>query len=226
MSSDAEALCRAAADTIPGAKAFRGGGMRFTRRGFEARVEFIPGGLDILFDTRDLAVEAITVATAGLWHDVRGLFGLKDFQIGDAAFDARFELRTSHGEFAERVLGPEIRSVLMAAALHGDFQWRLSPAGFLFRVRKWPQDAHQLDRWLMASFQLLDALPGADGKGRVQIGVVRLKIEADSVCRICGATLAEGAVVRCAKCATPHHQDCWQFNGRCSTFACGETRAR
>lgn len=226
MKAELEEMCRAAAEGIPGAKTFRGGGLRFTRRDFEARVEFIPGVMDILYDTRDLAVEALHVATAGLWHDVRGLFGLKDYQIGDAAFDARFEIRTSHGEFAERVLGPEIRSVLMTSALFGDFQWRLSAAGFLFRVRKWPRNRIQLDRWLMTSFQLLDALPGSDGKGRVLIGAVRMKIEADSVCRVCGASLAEGAVVRCAKCSTPHHKDCWEFNGRCSTFACGETRAR
>ena len=112
MSSDVEAICRAAAEGISGAKAFAGGGLRFSRRGFEARVEFVPGSMDILFDTRDLAVESIQVAPAGLWHDLKDLFGRKDFQIGDPDFDGEFEVYASTGEFAPRVLGPQLRSVL------------------------------------------------------------------------------------------------------------------
>jgi hypothetical protein len=116
--------------------------------------------------------------------------------------------------------------VLRSAIIFGNFLWRLSPAGFLLRVRGWPPGRKELDRWLMVAFQRLDALPGADGKGRVTLSAVRRKIDAESICKICGASLAEGAVVRCAKCSTPHHRDCWDFNGRCSTFECGETRSR
>lgn len=221
-----EELCREAATGLAGAKAFSGGGLRFSRRDFEARVDFVPGSMDILFDTRDLAVESIRIRPAGLWHDLQDMFGRKDFQIGDPEFDAQFEIHASAGEFAPRVLGPQLRSVLRSAALFGQFYWRLSPAGFLLRVKGWPPNRTELDRWLMLAFQLLDALPGSDGKGRVTIGAVRMKIDAEAMCRICGASLAEGAVVKCAKCSTPHHKDCWEFNGRCSTFACGETRSR
>jgi hypothetical protein len=221
-----EEICREAAEGIAGAKSFPGGGLRFTRRGFEARVDFPPGSMDILFDTRDLAVESIQIEPAGVWHDVRTLFGWKDFQIGDEEFDGMFEIHASAGEFAPRVLCPQLRSVLRSATIFGKFYWRLSPAGFLLRVKGWPPDRKELDRWLVVAFQLLDAIPGSDGKGRVTIGVVRMKIDAESICKICGVSLAEGGVVKCHKCSTPHHQDCWEFNGRCSTFACGETRSR
>jgi hypothetical protein len=40
-------------------------------------------------------------------------------------------------------------------------------------------------------------------------------------CQICGAGL-EGVLVRCARCATPHHADCWEYTGTCSTYGCGE----
>lgn len=221
-----EEICREAASGIAGAKALVNGGLRFARRGFEARVDFVPGSMDILFDTRDLAVESVQIAPAGLWHDVRHLFGWKDFQVGDAEFDGMFEIHASAGEFAPRILCPQLRSVLRSAAIFGSFLWRLSPAGFLLRVKGWPPDRKELDRWLVVAFQLLDAIPGSDGKGRVRIGVVRTRIDAESVCRVCGASLAEGGLVKCARCATPHHRDCWEFNGRCSTFACGETRSR
>jgi len=40
------------------------------------------------------------------------------------------------------------------------------------------------------------------------------------ICQICGGTLSEGSVVYCAKCNTPHHKDCWQFNKSCATYGC------
>ncbi len=52
------------------------------------------------------------------------------------------------------------------------------------------------------------------------------EIRTDSaMCKICGDSLDE-EVVYCRKCETPHHTDCWIFNGECSTYACGERRYR
>lgn len=39
------------------------------------------------------------------------------------------------------------------------------------------------------------------------------------ICQVCG-TDAPLAWVRCERCETPHHRDCWNYNGACSTFAC------
>ena len=42
-------------------------------------------------------------------------------------------------------------------------------------------------------------------------------------CRICGDEI-HSDLVFCRHCKTPHHLECWQYNGQCSTYACGETR--
>jgi hypothetical protein len=44
-------------------------------------------------------------------------------------------------------------------------------------------------------------------------------------CQVCGCGLERG-VVRCRECGTPHHLDCWNYTGRCSTYACGSRIAR
>ena len=44
-------------------------------------------------------------------------------------------------------------------------------------------------------------------------------------CQICGDPMVSDLVV-CYRCDTPHHRECWKFNGKCSTFACGHTRFR
>jgi hypothetical protein len=46
----------------------------------------------------------------------------------------------------------------------------------------------------------------------------------DPVCQVCGARIPADNRVYCRRCRTPHHKDCWEFNGRCSTYACGEPR--
>jgi hypothetical protein len=43
-------------------------------------------------------------------------------------------------------------------------------------------------------------------------------------CRICGHPL-EGSLVQCGRCLTPHHADCFRYNGRCSVYACGHETA-
>jgi hypothetical protein len=41
-------------------------------------------------------------------------------------------------------------------------------------------------------------------------------------CQICGETIHSG-LVYCQRCQTPHHQDCWAYNGTCSIYGCGAT---
>lgn len=40
-------------------------------------------------------------------------------------------------------------------------------------------------------------------------------------CQVCGETLTSRRVVRCIKCKTLHHLECWRFNNGCSMYACG-----
>ncbi len=218
-------ISRDVAEGIPGARVLAGGGLTFTRRGFRGRVELSRASTDILFDLGYRGMGALQVRTAGLWHDILNSLGRPDHKVGDAEFDAAFDVSTSERGLAERVLAPEIRKVLRGVALYGRFLFRISGAGFLLRLAARPASARELDSWIVASFQLLEAIPGTEGAERIQMLSEGTVIERESSCQICGGTLVEGALVRCAKCSTPHHRDCWEFNGRCSTFACGESRA-
>jgi hypothetical protein len=38
-------------------------------------------------------------------------------------------------------------------------------------------------------------------------------------CQVCGSRMEE-PVIRCEACRTPHHRECWQYMGRCTTYAC------
>ena len=224
-------LCRKAAAGIPGATVLAGSGLSFTRRGFAARVEFVGqdriagGWTEITIRTSSLGTSALQVRTGGLWHDVKNLLGFHDLMVGEAEFDDAFDVSASEPGAALALLAPSVRTILRHVSIYGNFLWRISKAGFLLQIHARPATPNELDSWLVAAFQLLDAIPGAMEAERVRIDPVQTRIDAESTCQICGAPLAQGALARCVKCQTPHHRDCWEFNGRCSTFGCGESRA-
>ena len=47
--------------------------------------------------------------------------------------------------------------------------------------------------------------------------------EESPICQVCGAPFDGGPIVYCASCDTPHHKDCWNYLGHCSTFGCYTT---
>ncbi len=74
------------------------------------------------------------------------------------------------------------------------------------------------DNWLKASSEVSDQhlVPNPD-----------LKLEMKEsknfpVCQVCGEELREESlIVKCGQCQTPHHRDCWDYNGKCAVFGCG-----
>jgi hypothetical protein len=67
-------------------------------------------------------------------------------------------------------------------------------------------------------------VPGFERGDPVEVAAVPRPILAQSPCHVCGASLGQGTVVYCSRCATPHHEDCWTYAQECSTFACRERR--
>ncbi|HEX5102828.1 MAG TPA: RING finger protein, partial [Pirellulaceae bacterium] len=47
--------------------------------------------------------------------------------------------------------------------------------------------------------------------------------EGESQCQVCGEPLTTDLVF-CSACKTPHHRECWEYFGGCSTYACGNKK--
>jgi hypothetical protein len=153
-----------------------------------------------------------------------------DLRTGDPAFDARFVVKSNDEKFAREYLdGAARQAVEDLRGLVGNDRIlvSLNPSRLMVRkesvldnpdtLKSFADLAGRLhDRidvfWQRASgIEILDE-PAAPAAG------------ADAVCPICGSKIAPEVRVSCRRCETPHHQDCWEFNGRCSTYACGEKR--
>lgn len=60
-----------------------------------------------------------------------------------------------------------------------------------------------------------------DLEAQLEKHVGLLLVREESTCRICGEVLSALPRVRCRRCRTPHHEECWEYVGGCSVFACG-----
>lgn len=40
-------------------------------------------------------------------------------------------------------------------------------------------------------------------------------------CLVCGESIHPQAMVKCVRCSTPHHLDCFRYVGQCAVFGCG-----
>lgn len=60
-----------------------------------------------------------------------------------------------------------------------------------------------------------------------EMAVLAHEVAGAGQCMVCGDELAATeAMVRCGVCETPHHEECWAYVGKCTTYACGGSAMR
>ena len=154
---------------------------------------------------------------------LRRLMGMKDVPIDDAAFRRRFIVTGNRVDEIVRLLDAPVRAtILELASLQYDDQVYVAIQDGRLRVRKigWIDYYSTLQRFVALCLQLFDQC-AAGGAVDIQYLDGRLvRDEGQPICQICGEILASD-LVWCAGCLTPHHRDCWQYFGSCSTYGCG-----
>lgn len=83
-----------------------------------------------------------------------------------------------------------------------------------------------LEDLLQGTWQLLDQLKFGRTQGLDFLNAGSLTVAPSNpagLCPVCNQPLAEPVAI-CIGCRTPHCQECWEYNGGCATFACGEKR--
>lgn len=170
-------------------------------------------------------------------HSLAKLFGLQDLRIGHPDFDQKLVVQSAPVEAFNPLLAEGLREHLVRL-------YRMSPSLHLFQVTyengklvlqrslelsryaPWATDVvRQLDS---IAWNLLDSLSPdriSAFAGAVEIVHAGPAAEASN-CLICAQAIHDATQMACTTCETPHHKDCWEYNGRCALFGCGGTRAR
>ena len=208
--------------------------LHLRRPGFEAVLEVCgPEGrrkTELRFSARPELPYAghLHLVQEGIGSSMAQLFGELDFQIGDGEFDGLYEIRGYPETFVRQVLGTEGRGLIRTVGRRGDLSLTISPRLLQLRLGGMVGDvadlSQALDTLLSCALQIAESLPHMEREGGVVVLEARIDLS-DTSCLVCGTSL-HGEIVECMKCSTLHHHDCWEFNGRCSTFACRSISSR
>jgi len=153
-------------------------------------------------------------------------------RTGNGSFDRIYQIQSSQPETTRELVSAGVQAQIDAlrhACMSHDLSVEWADGRIYIRKRGLITDFSLLNRYVSMCVELYHQLELAQSAGIEIIderhGVQRDSSDADEeipVCMICGDDIEFG-VVYCRTCETPHHLDCWKYNGSCSTYGCGDS---
>lgn len=178
----------------------------------------------------------------GFWSRFHKFLGMRDIEIGVPRFDDDYVITSNNRDLVRDFLTLQVQSDLdqlrslgvgtnsfqmqtERTVVGGDIYLSISGGHVLIKKRGLLREYEQLERFVDLCLQLYDHAVAASSEG---IEFVEPQPEAvlsldEAVCQICGETVKLDPVL-CRSCKTPHHKDCWEYYGACSTYGCGQQK--
>ena len=152
-------------------------------------------------------------------------FNARIFRVKNKMVDKRFVVRSEPETLAARIFAPEHRNRLFAMIGRVPRGWagRIDLSRGLFTVFV------PICLWRAATVLNLVGLAtellarSREVESEAGIALVEAKTADSGECQVCGTEMSD-EIVHCTRCGTPHHEECWLYMERCSTFGCGEVR--
>ena len=160
--------------------------------------------------------------------------------LGDPAFDAHLVYSAGSPAQAEALIARGIRAPLIEllqvsanleafeVSYDGDalivtrsllVRWQEDWAPWAFRL------LDRTARRMLEVIQSVEALTDEDSAA-LTLENARLDVLEGTQCLVCAGALEAGRAAVCQTCETPHHLECWVYNGMCALFGCGSTLSR
>ena len=151
------------------------------------------------------------------------MLGRTDYTTGYEEFDRQFLVLGEPESFVRKSMTADICASLRILGAFGDPVLQLSPRQFMMRMATISgQRDRALEAFVRRGLEYARAFPKVEPVETEELQKTDL---AGTQCQVCGAELCR-PVAECTRCATPHHEECWNFMGHCSTFACGSLAFR
>lgn len=141
--------------------------------------------------------------------------------IGDERFDRAFDVRSSPVSLAVSLFAPSRRAAVIATIRRFEGQALSIKAGngwLDVRVGGLLEEAGLL-LLMRTAEEMVVHLAGDDGIRWVESQTLT------GTCPVCSSALAE-PLVRCSRCDTPHHEECWRYLERCAVYGCDPQKRR
>lgn len=148
-----------------------------------------------------------------------------DVKVDDPVFDRTYRLvghpRTAVRAFASPAVRWQIDKIRNLAGSH---DVRVMVSGGQFVVEKAVQALTfaVLESLTTIALDLYDQALLTRSTGIEFIEPETVQVVQQAMCQVCSEDIVSDMVL-CRRCKTPHHLDCWQYYGACTTYGCGET---
>lgn len=155
-------------------------------------------------------------------------FGTQDIEIGSPEFDKRFIIRGSSESLIRHLINERVQHAIneireMAIARDVYLLW--SNGVLLIKVHGILQEFPQLEHFTKLGLELYESALATQSLGIEFVGSMKMPDLSGGICQVCGEEINSQAVT-CKSCRTPHHADCWEYYGQCSTYGCGQSDYR
>lgn len=174
-----------------------------------------------------------------IWHDMRfrakffpetlsdamkKFIGMQDIRVGNPDFDSRFVVQSNDVVELMHFLQPAVQAAIYSMGKNAV----LNISGGRMQLDREvkfsdPAMIQSVVRQFVDSYFIMRATI-VDATNAIEVTAVSLDTT-EAVCMVCGEPINQRRVV-CRTCSTPHHRECWEYLGQCSTYACGQTKFR
>jgi hypothetical protein len=168
----------------------------------------------------------LAIRPEGTFAVVGKFLGVEDMEIGSREFDDRYLISGNNKAAIRSFLTPGVQQSINALYyFRGVEHVFLSVQGGHLEVKKLGSlgEFVALEEFVTLCLDLLSQAQLASMKGIEFVASQEKQAAAEAVCQVCGDKIGPSDIVYCRSCQTPHHQDCWNYFGACSTFGCGQT---
>lgn len=180
------------------------------------------------------------VYPADVLSRVGHFIGMRDIEIGSQRFDSDYVITGNDVSELREFLTPEVQDCIDQLRSLGqglryfpyedvtsarDIYFEASGGQLLIKKIGVIREYEELEKFVLLALELYDHAMKTSAKGIEFVTakpVANLSLK-EAVCQICGETVKLDAVF-CRSCKTPHHKDCWEYYGACSTYGCGQRR--
>lgn len=150
-----------------------------------------------------------------------------ELHIGDPSWDQSYRVMSEDAGAARALLTGGVRAaIVMLSRIRntGYLNVRFGESRLLVTKTIVLSHPAELIAFVRHAMELFDQANLSHSSGIEFVDHMELQALDDARCPVCGEEIASD-IVFCVRCRTPHHRDCWTYNGKCATYACGETHA-
>ena len=151
--------------------------------------------------------------------------GLQPFVLDWDEFGRRWQVAADDGDEARLLLGSGVRwqiDQLWQQPERSDLWVSVMPGWLVIRKHWQSSRAVDVEQFVEQALGLYDQVLLTKTVGIEFVESDEMQVIDEAQCRICGDAF-QAEIVCCRRCKTPHHRECWEYNGGCSTYACRET---